>query len=388
IEVADQGSGATGPGMDSQALSIIVLDTFAYAAGSGTATVEVINTDTNVFVTSIAVGGGRSFDQVAVTRNGRYVYVTSPNTDEVTVIDATTNTVVTTIDVSVDCSTPRGVDTTDLVGIGPRAYVACEASNAVIAIDADDTSGTFNTVVATIATVGSATGTPQRIAFTPDGTKAYVTVTTTNEFSAIDAATDTVTATDPFTNFGCSNPMGVVVLPDGTKAFVACRSNRKLVRIDVATDADDAQTTTQLGTTGASSPDSLAVTPAGDRLYVTLSSGGAGLPEFSIVTVSDLSVQGEGTTGLGVPFLDGTGPEGGVDANTLPSGVTIPPGTLIEIFMVMMGDASGNDAPNTQFAPGTAVFNDGPPVAEGTNNSITFATGTLPRGIAHIPIPR
>ncbi len=67
-----------------------------------------------------------------------------------------------------------------------------------------------NTVVATVA-VGSQ---PLRVAVTPDGTHAYVTIP--GNVSVIDTASNTVVATIPVGN----SPEGVAVTPDGKHAYV------------------------------------------------------------------------------------------------------------------------------------------------------------------------
>ncbi|MEJ1230230.1 MAG: hypothetical protein WDM88_05815 [Galbitalea sp.] len=75
--------------------------------------------------------------------------------------------------------------------------------------------------MATDAVIGSpiAVGTdPIGIAFTPDGTKAYITNNGSGTVTVIDVATGTPVSGSPIT-VG-SDPLGIAITPDGTKAYV------------------------------------------------------------------------------------------------------------------------------------------------------------------------
>ncbi|MER6618025.1 YncE family protein [Streptomyces xantholiticus] len=97
--------------------------------------------------------------------------------DDVSVIDTATNTVIDTINVG---ATPQGVAITP---DGTRAYIADRAMDRVAVVDT-----ATNTLLTTIP-VGDG---PQEVAVTPDGTRVYVTNLDSDDVSVIDTATNTV----------------------------------------------------------------------------------------------------------------------------------------------------------------------------------------------------
>ena len=100
---------------------------FAYISNTGSNTVSVIDTATNLVVATVPVGS-QPFG-VAVNPASTRVYVTNRESNTVSVIDTATNTVRATIPVSTG---PLGVA---LNPDGTRAYVANNSSSAVSVID-------------------------------------------------------------------------------------------------------------------------------------------------------------------------------------------------------------------------------------------------------------
>lgn len=101
---------------------------------------------------------------------------------------------------------------------GMKAYVTDTGSDNVIVIDTNPASGSYNTSTSSVA-VGIR---PYGVAFTPDGTRAYVTNNgSTNvdidSVSEITTASDTVT--DTITLYPNSAPSGIAVAPDGKRAY-------------------------------------------------------------------------------------------------------------------------------------------------------------------------
>src|ERR1700729_3382714 len=135
------------------------------------------------------------------------------------------------------------------------AYVADPQTSTVSVIDTAD-----NIVVATI-TVGNG---PYGLAFSPDGTRAYVANSQSSVFpnpgtvSVIDTASNTVTGTI----IVGVNPLGVAITPDGRRAYVTNGGDFTVSVIDTASN-----TVTATVAVGAI-PFWLAITPDGTRAYV------------------------------------------------------------------------------------------------------------------------
>ena len=148
-------------------------------------------------------------------------------------------------------------------------------------------------VTATI-TVGDR---PTLVAFSPDGTKAYVTNYAANTVSVINTTTNTVTAT---ITVGVQ-PGGVAVSPDGTKTYVANFSSDTVSVINTTTNTVDATITV------GDSPADVAVSPDGTTAYVTNE-------DDDTVSVIDLraNASASASADAGVPgiFLTVAGPVG------------------------------------------------------------------------------
>lgn len=135
------------------------------------------------------------------------------------------------------------------------------------------------TVVGTIA-VGRD---PWNIAFTPDGSKAYVTEVGDGTVSVIDTASRTVKTTIPVTTPGGLSVRGVVVSPDGLYAYVSDEADSVVVQIDTSTDT---KTSTTLSV-AAPGPYGLAFSPDGGELW-TGGPGGNGVTRFAYPALSSL----------------------------------------------------------------------------------------------------
>lgn len=167
VEVGGIGVG-TGPG----SVAVAPDGRRAYVANSGAGTVSVINLDANagpVHAVVDTIGVGASPASVAVTPSNSFVYVANFESGTVSVIDAASRAVVATVAVG---ASPSAVAIGDVPGRGVLAYVANFADNSVAVLDADPSGAGFNTVVATIAAVGSL---PASLALTPAGDRVYVT---------------------------------------------------------------------------------------------------------------------------------------------------------------------------------------------------------------------
>ncbi len=216
--------------------------TRAYVTNEGSDTVSVIDTATNTVIGN-PIPVGASPIEVAITPDGTRAYVVNfgpsrRSLGTVSVIDTATNTVVDTVTADVGIN-PRGVAITP---DGTRAYVTNDFNAPLRVIDTDpgpigNPNPNFNTVIDTTDFVGiDAT----RIAITPDGSRAYVTIrhdscecvqvidTATNRL--IDTDLNTPSVVDPI--LVGTNPRGIAITPDGTRAYVANRVSGDVSVID------------------------------------------------------------------------------------------------------------------------------------------------------------
>lgn len=198
-------------------------------------------------------------------------YVANYADGTMSVIDLSTNTVVTTIPnaAAATSSAPAvaGIGRNPLgVAINPagtRVYVAnygdstdVKTPGTVAVVDADPSSATRNTVIATIA-VGVR---PETIAVHPGGTLAYVTNSVGNTVSAVDLTTNKETAKISVGGV----PVGVAFTPDGKKAYVTLADKSRIAVIDIATNTASS-TTIALSY---SNPIGIVIDPAGAFAYV------------------------------------------------------------------------------------------------------------------------
>jgi YVTN family beta-propeller protein len=150
---------------------------------------------------------------------------------------------------------------------GSRAYVADYGTNQVSVIDTVPTDAKYNTDIADIG-VGSS---PIGVAITPDGKHAYVTNSNDNTISVIDTSSNTVSTTIS-TGVGL-NPTDIAITPDGTRAYFTNfdalqMSNPDTVQmIDISSDANYNTIQATIGLDSVQ-PWGIAITPDGSAAYV------------------------------------------------------------------------------------------------------------------------
>jgi bacillolysin len=254
-------------------------------------TVSVIRTATNSVIAAIAVGNGPS--AVVVSRDGTRAYVLNGSSStSVSVIDTSTNAVIATI--------PLGVIQARGIAVAPngtRVYAATYGSNSVKVIDTAS-----NTVITTIP-VGPL---PLGVDTSPDGSLVYVANLNGSSVSAISTASNTVVATIPVG----SQPYSARFAPDGSRAYVANVGTGTVSVIDTATHSVLTTIPSMFGQT-------LEFTPDGTRAYVA--GGGA-------VRIIDTAT----TTGIGtIPFNTTTqGNPGSIAMSSGPSRIISLSGNL------------------------------------------------------------
>jgi YVTN family beta-propeller protein len=124
-------------------------------------------------------------------------------------------------------------------------------------IDAEPDSPTYNTVVAALSSGGPL---PEPIAFTPDGSRAYVGnigFPPLNNISVIDTDPTSPTFHTVLAHIPASFPYGVAFTPDASRAYVTDSMDNVVYVIDTTTTPPTKVNTVAVG----SEPTGVAITP-------------------------------------------------------------------------------------------------------------------------------
>jgi gliding motility-associated-like protein len=210
----------------------------AYVTNFGSGTVSVISTATNSVINTINAGAAPFM--IAVSPDGSRVYVTNYG-GTLTVISTVSNKIITTIQVG---NKPFGV----VVGPDNRTvYVTNQGSNSISVINAAN----FN---ASTIMVGNG---PYNAAISPDGNTLYVTNSNSGSVSAIN--TTTYAAATITVGQG---PSGICVNPDGSYVYVVNQISNTVSIIN--TENNSVMSTIPVGM----DPWGISVTPDGTQIYV------------------------------------------------------------------------------------------------------------------------
>ncbi|MCH8889171.1 beta-propeller fold lactonase family protein [Patescibacteria group bacterium] len=190
----------------------------AYVINEFDGTISVIDVATEIVTETVKIvtgGVGTSaLDSIIVSPNKEHLYVTDRRTNKVIVVKVSDLSVVTEINVG---NTPHGLTTTPS---GHKLYVANFDSNTVSVIDTET-----NTVASTIGVDRK----PSDVTASPDGTKIYVThrdelgIANKKRILIINVGDDTIT--ENIDLLAPSRSRVTVFTPDGTKAFVSIQGS-------------------------------------------------------------------------------------------------------------------------------------------------------------------
>lgn len=241
-------------------------DGFAYIPNNTSNNVTVVSTVTKNIVTHVNVDAQPY--GVAVSPDGRYVYTVSTkdigghvNPGVVSVIETTGNTVVGRYTVGENAAA---------IAVNPngkQAYVVNETTATISVLDLTS----YGTVITSINI-----GQPYGIGVSTDGTRLYV-ATKGGQLFVIDTSNNQIIDQIPISLV--YTPPSLVVSPDGAMVYIAQQGATNLGVVDVA-----ARTEKQVSV-GAMSPFAMALTPEGDKLYVSTSSG------VTILNTADNSIK-------------------------------------------------------------------------------------------------
>jgi hypothetical protein len=258
------------------------------------------------------------------------------------------------------------------------AYTAETTTNAVDVINT-----TTNAVVGGAIALGTApTTNPNGVAVTPDGTRAYVTLSN-KKFAVIDTITNAQVAGSPFSMPGgstCTSLAGVAITNDG-RAYFACPTSSGVGGVvDVISTAENATLVAELATGDV--PTGVAVSPTVDpttgktkQVYVTLNTAN----QLVIITNS-------ASPSMGAPVaLTAT--------NAAPVGLAAVTNPTGHVYVYIAKNAAGSGHPgvdivdaNTSTLLGAIPFAASPQVPEGVavtpNGSEVYVTLTDSAGFS------
>jgi YVTN family beta-propeller protein len=184
---------------------------------------------------------------VALNRAGSRAYVTNEAWRRLSVVNTT--------------ASPPTTVATIVVGEGPFGLaVSPDDSFVYVANNGDDTVSVVDTATEVVIATRSLEGRPRDVAFTRDGSKAYVTAR-----GGLIAAFDTTThdIVDTFELGG--QPFGIKLSPDGKRAYVAQREAGIVAVLDVTAPRPAVVATIPVGRY----PQFMAISPEGENIYVT-----------------------------------------------------------------------------------------------------------------------
>ena len=192
------------------------------------ASVEVIDTVSNSLTATITIGNtpngqspGVLLSGIAISPDGTRAYVSDAVGNQIWAIDTASNQVVATIPTTVS----------SLIGVsispdGSRLYAASAGNPSIV--DVIDTK--TGHVVTIIALPGF--DNPSRIAVTPDGGHVYVTGDSGHAW-VVDTTTNMTVATVPIS---VGSPLlGIAFTPDGTRAYITCGNKDTIYVLDIMT---------------------------------------------------------------------------------------------------------------------------------------------------------
>jgi len=295
---------------------------FAYVATQGISqtdpgSVVVIDTASNTVATTIPIDTGAS--GLGLTPDGRTLYVATAGCltrGQLVVIDTVTNTPRGTIEAGLSCNPIRIAFAPD----GTRAYVTNGGFDKVQVVDTAS-----NTVVSTIrvGVSGPANG-PIAIAITPDGAFGYVANWVTHTVSVFDTTTQALRGNVHL----AAEPSGLTITPDGRFVYVTSSGSPDGVTvIDTATNA--VVDTIAIGTPASG----VAITPDGTAAYVAGRNGTVGVINTQTRTVTatipvdgdpfGVALSADGRVAYAANFTPGTVSVIDTASNTVTATITV-----------------------------------------------------------------
>ena len=284
----------------------------AYATNSYLHNVSVIDTDSNELVGVVPVGLAPYSPTIAP--DGSRVYIANSESGTISVIDTATNTVVDTLDAG-------GAHPAGLAVTPDGAHLVVSLLGATIfhpgtvrVIEAE--TGVFSDPIP----VGT---TPERVALSPDGTRAYI-INSAGTLTVIDVPNRVVVGEIPMVGPAFT----VVVSDDGTKLFGALINNDAVAVIDATTNQVEYVPTDE-------GPIGISFSPDQDSVFVTNGSAGT-IQEISVETL-EVTRTADGGLRPGYLQVSGDGARGYITRSPGTGVAVYDMATLTEVDSVLTG---------------------------------------------------
>lgn len=296
---------------------------FMYVAGTNGDSLHVVDTRTNTVVQNITSGLNGPWG-LAVSPDGKRLYV--PNHDANTVSDFTIDTLSGQLTAASTITVGTQARAVAFSPDGTKAYVINQGSSNNGSVSVIDVAA--GTVTATVATTTQLT----EGVVSSDGTRLFVAYTRGIHY--FDTATNTITSSVPFS----TEVRGIDVNNAGTKVYVTRVNDQSVSVLDVATEDFTPQAA------AGQQPMSVTLSPAGAYAYVAGNTSN-NIPQFSVDAVSG-----------------GLTPIGSDAAGTSPFAIAIcqrGDGLLASgnTFVAHTGAALGCTGSSAEFTGGTLLVN-------------------------------
>lgn len=185
--------------------------------------VAILDTLTGNQISTVSGGlSGQAVTDMVVSPDGNFAYLCYGGANTIGIIPTATNVVYEYV--SDPLSLLNNPYTMAISPNGTKGYVCNLYGNTVSIVNLNNAiPTTYRQVIGNVTAGSFPFNAPDTLAFTPDGTRAYVVNSVSKTVSMINVSTDTVTAQMSFGATG--TPTDIIISPDGSYAYVVVESN-------------------------------------------------------------------------------------------------------------------------------------------------------------------
>ncbi len=243
---------------------------YAWVALKGVSQIAKFNTQTNALMATYSTGGGIAPVHMAASVDGNWLYVNNKNSDQIVKMSTADGNIAASYTFGGAPSlgyTPHDID----IASNGQVWVTDQVNGVVSVLDAN-----LNGIVNNI-TVGN---NPIQLAFSNDGSDAYVSNFDDNTVSVIDVLSQTETLAFDMGGGGAMGPMGAVVSPDGSTLWLSGTAGAAVHAHSLADNG-----TTYAETTGLLGAHGLDISDDGKYLYTSIFFDGTSTSRDAIAVI-------------------------------------------------------------------------------------------------------